>query len=180
MFRFFIIHGIIIHLQRYSFCSIIRNIVLNNYKQAQLKPVLKLYRYHNLERDIAPHVKDTSATSNHILIGIFQSAQVVLIGFVQQVISSNIQFGNLLTFHLNIGTCRKTEQSITRRFSLCVIRTIDMRLLQITVKPCCYIQIVKQRAMYCSRCMVMIDSSMRMMKKFPLQIHPNFLELLEI
>ena len=61
---------------------------------------LKCYRHHNLEGDIAPHVVNAPAACHYVLVGIFQSAQVALVGFVQQIVGGDIEFCYLLSLDL--------------------------------------------------------------------------------
>ena len=90
--------------------------------------------HHHLEGDIAPHIINATTTCHHVLIGILQATQVVLIGLIQQIVGCDIQFGNLLTPYLHIGTSREREQGIAWGDGFSIIGTIDMRLLQVTVK----------------------------------------------
>jgi len=62
-----------------------------DHHQPLCRSLLNLYRDHQLEGDVAPHVEDASATCHHVLVGILQSAQVVLISFVQQVVGCDIE-----------------------------------------------------------------------------------------
>ena len=48
-----------------------------------LQDQLKRYRYHDLKRNVAPHVIYTATACDDVLVSILQSTQVVLVGFVQ-------------------------------------------------------------------------------------------------
>ena len=98
--------------------------------------------YHDLERDVTPHVVDAATTGNHVLVGIFQPAQVVLVGLVQQVVGGDVELSYLLAFHLYVRSCRKAEQAVAGRLGLCVIGTVDMRLLQVAIKSGSDVEVV--------------------------------------
>ena len=51
---------------------------------------LEFYRNHHFECDVAAHVVYSATTCYCVLIGVFQSAEVVLVGFVQQVVGCYI------------------------------------------------------------------------------------------
>ena len=107
-------------------------------------PLSEVDRNHHFERDVAPHVVDALTACDGVGIGIFQSAQVVLVGSVKQVVGSNVEFGNLLVANLNVGAGRKADQSIGRRDGLCVVGPIDVCLLQIAVESGSDIQVIEQ------------------------------------
>ena len=114
--------------------------------QPLCRSLLNLYRDYQLERDVAPHVEDASAACHHVLVGIFQSAQVVLVGFVQQVVGCDIEFGYLPAFHEDVRASRERQQRIARCLRLRVVCAVDMRLFQIAVESSCDIEVVEQRA----------------------------------
>ena len=111
--------------------------------------MLQRYGHHDLEGDIAPHIVDTTTTSDYVFVGIFQTTQVVLVGFVQEVVGGDVEFCNFLALYLYICACRKTEQSIAGRWCLSIIGTVDVRLFQIAVKTSGDIEVVEQRTMDC-------------------------------
>ena len=106
-------------------------------------PLLQLNGDDELESYVAPHIVDTTATRDGILVGILQTTEVVLVSLIQQVVGSNVQFGNLLTTNHHVGTCREREQGIGRRLRLCIVSTVDMALTKIVVETCSNIEIVE-------------------------------------
>ena len=57
----------------------------------------------HLEDDVAPHVEDTLSASGIVHVAILQTAQVVLIGCVQQVLGSDVELRNLLLVYVQVG-----------------------------------------------------------------------------
>ena len=98
----------------------------------------------HFEDHVAPHVVDALPTCRMVHIAIFQSAQVVLISLVQQVLGCDVEFGNLLLVNVQIGACRQTQQRVTERARRGLIHLIIMILRQIALQPQGYEGIVQR------------------------------------
>ena len=62
-------------------------------------------RYHQLEDDIASYVEYALPAGHHIEVGIFQSAQMVLVAHICQVIHNQGQFSDFPAFDQDIRSC---------------------------------------------------------------------------
>ena len=62
--------------------------------------------HHKLEAYVAPHVVHAGASCGLVLVGIFQAAQVTLIGLVGQVAASDVDRGYPSALPQYVGACR--------------------------------------------------------------------------
>ena len=60
-----------------------------------------------LENDIASHVEHASSSGHDIPIRIFQTAQMVLVANIREVVDNQGQFGDFLAFDQDFGSSRK-------------------------------------------------------------------------
>ena len=69
---------------------------------------------------------------------------MVLVGFVQQVVGSDVELSQLLAMPLDVGASRQVKQGIARCGRLSIVDTIDVVLPQIAVKPSSDVEVVEQ------------------------------------
>ena len=69
-----------------------------------LKGELQLYRNHYLYAEVAPHVVNTSSARNRVFRQILQTAQVVLVSTVGNILARKIEREKALAVKLHVGT----------------------------------------------------------------------------
>ena len=99
-------------------------------------PQLPTYddRYYDFEDDVPAHIIDASPAGHGIFVGIFQAVQVVLVGFIEQVVGCDVALSYLLAFHQNVGAGREVEQGVARCLGFGLVGTVDVGLPQIAVE----------------------------------------------
>ena len=66
-----------------------------------------LKKQRGLEDDVPAHVVDAATPCHWVLVGIFQTAQVALVGSVGQVGATDAHLSPFLAFHHDVGTRRE-------------------------------------------------------------------------
>ena len=74
------------------------------YNKVFLSRCLELYRYHELHRNVAAHVVDARVTIVGGALHILQSAEMTLIGAVEEVGAAEIEAGTFHAMNLQVGT----------------------------------------------------------------------------
>ena len=69
-----------------------------------LKGELQLYRNHYLYAEVAPHVVNASSARNRVFRQILQTAQVVLVSTVGNILARKIEREKALAVKLHVGT----------------------------------------------------------------------------
>ena len=69
-----------------------------------LKGELQLYRNHYLYAEVAAHIVNASSACNLVYVKILQTAQVVLVSTVGQVLARKIEREKALAMELHVGT----------------------------------------------------------------------------
>ena len=70
-----------------------------------LKGELQLYRNHYLYAEVAPHVVNASSARNRVFRQILQTAQVVLVSTVGNILARKIEREKALAMKLHVGSC---------------------------------------------------------------------------
>ena len=68
------------------------------------KGELQLYRNHYFDTEVAPHVVNASSARNRVFRQILQTAQVVLVSTVGNILSRKIEREKALAVKLHVGT----------------------------------------------------------------------------
>ena len=69
-----------------------------------------------------------------VLVAVLQTAQMALVGRIQQVAGGDVQFGNLLLTDVQVGTGREAQQRIARCTRLGVVYLVIMVLRKIMLQ----------------------------------------------
>ena len=69
-----------------------------------LKGDLQLYRNHYLYAEVAAHIVNASSSCNLVYVKILQTAQVVLVSTVGQVLARKVEREKALAIELHVGT----------------------------------------------------------------------------
>ena len=90
--------------------------------------VLQLEGNEQLADYVAAHVIDAHATRHVVHVGVFQSAEVTLIGLIRQVAGSEDQGADRAAAMLDVGARLQVEQRVVRCGGLCVVGHVVMVL----------------------------------------------------
>ena len=90
-----------------------------------------------LDGEVASHVEHAHATRDGVHVGIFQAAQVTLIGFVQQVVADEGDGGNDIAIAQDLCAGTGSEQGIAGSCGLAVALDEVMALLEVTIDIYC-------------------------------------------
>lgn len=100
----------------------------------------------DFEDDITSHVEDTLPTCDGVVVGVFESAQVVLVSFVGEVGAGDAHTGHTVPLVHDISAHRCVEQAIGRRGCLGIIGFIVVVLLEVVINTKRNIRVVQHMA----------------------------------
>lgn len=101
------------------------------------------HRHHKLHRDVSAHVVDALMTVVGRDFYILQSAEMALIGAVEEVGAAEIEAGTLHAMNLQIGAGKDVEQRVRRCCCLRAVERIEMVLTEVTFRLQGYVSVVQ-------------------------------------
>ncbi len=101
------------------------------------------HRHHKLHRDVSAHVVDALMTVVGRDFYILQSAEMALIGAVEEVGAAEIEAGTLHAMNLQIGAGKDVEQRVRRCCRLRAVERIEMVLTEVTFRLQGYVSVVQ-------------------------------------
>lgn len=90
-------------------------------------------RHGQFQDEVPAHVKHPSTACDHVQVGVFQAAQVVLVAHIGQVVDHKMQLGYLPSSHLDVGSGREADEQVGRCHRLGFVGRKIMVLLQIPI-----------------------------------------------